>query len=56
MSEPSTNLPPDQAAFNRRLIGEFRDAGRRLERRPLLLLTTTGSSSWSGGSPAVVRR
>ncbi|GAA0898121.1 nitroreductase family deazaflavin-dependent oxidoreductase [Virgisporangium ochraceum] len=36
-------IPDDLAAANRKLIGEFRAAGRSLPGRPLLLLTTTGA-------------
>jgi deazaflavin-dependent oxidoreductase (nitroreductase family) len=36
-------LPDDLAAANRKLIDEFRAAGRSLPGRPLLLLTTTGA-------------
>lgn len=39
----SSNLPADMKAHNRQLIAEFRAAGRSLEGRPLLLLTTTGA-------------
>jgi deazaflavin-dependent oxidoreductase (nitroreductase family) len=38
-------LPADMKAHNRQLIDEFRAAGRRLDNRPLLLLTTTGARS-----------
>lgn len=41
----SANLPADMKAHNRQLIEEFRAAGRSLEGRPLLLLTTTGARS-----------
>jgi F420H(2)-dependent quinone reductase len=37
-----TGPPDDARAYNRKLIEEFRAAGRRLGERPLLLLTTTG--------------
>jgi deazaflavin-dependent oxidoreductase (nitroreductase family) len=37
-----TELPIDQREYNRKLIAEFRANGRRLEDRPLLLLTTVG--------------
>ncbi|MEV0130080.1 nitroreductase/quinone reductase family protein [Dactylosporangium sp. NPDC050688] len=37
-----SELPVDQREYNRKLIAEFRGNGRRLEDRPLLLLTTTG--------------
>jgi deazaflavin-dependent oxidoreductase (nitroreductase family) len=40
-----TQVPADLKAANEKLIGEFRAAGRRLEGRPLLLLTTTGRRS-----------
>jgi deazaflavin-dependent oxidoreductase (nitroreductase family) len=40
-----TQVPADLRAANRKLIAEFRAAGRRLEGRPLLLLTTTGRRS-----------
>jgi deazaflavin-dependent oxidoreductase (nitroreductase family) len=40
-----TELPVDQRAYNRKLIEEFRAAGRRIEDRPLLLLTTAGRKS-----------
>jgi deazaflavin-dependent oxidoreductase (nitroreductase family) len=36
-------IPDDLAAANRKLIDEFRAAGRSLPGRPLLLLTTTGA-------------
>jgi deazaflavin-dependent oxidoreductase (nitroreductase family) len=39
------SLPTDMKAHNRQLIAEFRAAGRQLEGRPLLLLTTTGARS-----------
>lgn len=39
------SLPADMKAHNRQLIAEFRAAGRRLEDRPMLLLTTTGARS-----------
>nr|BFE66188.1 nitroreductase family deazaflavin-dependent oxidoreductase [Dactylosporangium thailandense] len=35
-------IPADLNAANAKLVEEFRAAGRRLEGRPLLLLTTTG--------------
>jgi F420H(2)-dependent quinone reductase len=38
-------IPDDLAAANRKLIEEFRAAGRSLPGRPLLLLTTTGARS-----------
>jgi F420H(2)-dependent quinone reductase len=38
-----TQLPADQNEFNRKLIAEFRAAGRAIPGRPLLLLTTTGA-------------
>jgi deazaflavin-dependent oxidoreductase (nitroreductase family) len=41
-------MPADMKAHNRQLIAEFRAAGRQLEDRPLLLLTTTGAR---GGRP-----
>jgi deazaflavin-dependent oxidoreductase (nitroreductase family) len=41
----STQLPADMKAHNRQLIEEFRAAGRSLEGRQLLLLTTTGGHS-----------
>ncbi|MET7393307.1 nitroreductase/quinone reductase family protein [Dactylosporangium sp. NPDC005572] len=37
-----SEMPADVADFNRKLIAEFRAGGRRIEGRPLLLLTTTG--------------
>jgi len=37
------SLPTDIRAHNRKLIEEFRAAGRQLEGRQLLLLTTTGA-------------
>jgi deazaflavin-dependent oxidoreductase (nitroreductase family) len=40
-----SELPTDQHEFNRKLIAEFRESGRRLDGRPLLLLTTTGRRS-----------
>src|SRR4051812_7443738 len=40
-----SELPTDQREFNRKLIAEFRDSGRRLDGRPLLLLSTTGRRS-----------
>lgn len=40
-----TQVPSDLKAANQKLIAEFRAAGRRLEGRPLLLLTTTGRRS-----------
>jgi deazaflavin-dependent oxidoreductase (nitroreductase family) len=39
----SARIPDDLAAANRKLIDEFRAAGRSLPGRPLLLLTTTGA-------------
>ncbi len=41
----SSRLPADMKAHNRQLIDEFRAAGRSLEGRPLLLLTTIGARS-----------
>jgi deazaflavin-dependent oxidoreductase (nitroreductase family) len=41
----SSSLPADMKAHNRQFIEEFRAAGRSLEGRPLLLLTTTGARS-----------
>jgi deazaflavin-dependent oxidoreductase (nitroreductase family) len=38
-----TELPTDMKAYNRKLIEEFRAAGRTAGERPLLLLTTTGA-------------
>ncbi|WP_432976911.1 nitroreductase family deazaflavin-dependent oxidoreductase [Dactylosporangium sp. CA-233914] len=38
-------IPADLNAANRKLIAEFREHGRRLESRPLLLLSTTGRRS-----------
>jgi deazaflavin-dependent oxidoreductase (nitroreductase family) len=38
-------LPADIKAHNGQLIAEFRAAGRRLDNRPMLLLTTTGARS-----------
>src|SRR3954463_7495710 len=38
-------IPADLNAANAKLIEEFRANGRRLEGRPLLLLTTTGRRS-----------
>lgn len=38
-------IPDDLAEANRKLIEEFRAAGRQLPGRPLLLLTTTGARS-----------
>lgn len=38
-----TQIPNDLKAYNRELIAEFRAAGRRLEGRQLLVLTTTGA-------------
>ncbi|MEV8514741.1 nitroreductase family deazaflavin-dependent oxidoreductase [Dactylosporangium sp. NPDC051484] len=40
-----TGVPSDLHEANRKLIAEFRASGRRLEGRPLLLLTTTGRRS-----------
>ncbi|GAA3252191.1 nitroreductase/quinone reductase family protein [Dactylosporangium siamense] len=40
-----TELPVDQREYNRKLIAEFRASGRRIEDRPLLLLTTAGRRS-----------
>ncbi|GAA2603145.1 nitroreductase family deazaflavin-dependent oxidoreductase [Dactylosporangium fulvum] len=40
-----SQLPNDQHEYNRKLIAEFRENGRRLEERPLLLLTATGRRS-----------
>ncbi|GAA4254212.1 nitroreductase family deazaflavin-dependent oxidoreductase [Dactylosporangium darangshiense] len=40
-----TQVPADLKEANRKLIAEFRDAGRRLSGRPLLLLTTKGRRS-----------
>ncbi|WP_432829200.1 nitroreductase/quinone reductase family protein [Dactylosporangium sp. CA-092794] len=40
-----TQQPSDHREYNRRLITEFRAAGRRLGGRALLLLTTTGRRS-----------
>lgn len=40
-----TELPIDQREYNRKLIAEFRANGRRLQDRPLLLLTTVGRKS-----------
>ncbi|MFG2043129.1 nitroreductase family deazaflavin-dependent oxidoreductase [Dactylosporangium sp. NPDC048998] len=40
-----TRVPSDLQEANRKLIAEFRGSGRRLEGRPLLLLTTTGRRS-----------
>jgi F420H(2)-dependent quinone reductase len=40
-----SELPVDQRAYNRKLIEEFRANGRRIEDRPLLLLTTVGRKS-----------
>lgn len=39
------DLPTDMKAHNRKLIEEFRAAGRALEGRQLLLLTTTGAKT-----------
>lgn len=39
------SMPADMKAHNRQLIEEFRAAGRKIEGRPLLLLTTTGARS-----------
>lgn len=38
-------IPDDMKAHNEQLIAQFRAAGRKLENRPLLLLTTTGARS-----------
>ncbi|MCC7021931.1 MAG: nitroreductase family deazaflavin-dependent oxidoreductase [Thermomicrobiales bacterium] len=38
-------IPDDMKAHNAQLIAQFRAAGRRLDNRPLLLLTTTGARS-----------
>ena len=38
-------MTTDWLAYNRKLIEEFREKGRRIEDRPLLLLTTTGARS-----------
>jgi F420H(2)-dependent quinone reductase len=38
-------IPADLNAANRKLIAEFREHGRQLPGRPLLLLTTTGRRS-----------
>lgn len=38
-----TQIPDDVKAYNRQLIAQFRAAGRRLEGRQLLVLTTTGA-------------
>ncbi|MER7003543.1 nitroreductase family deazaflavin-dependent oxidoreductase [Dactylosporangium sp. NPDC000555] len=40
-----TGVPSDLHEANRKLIAEFRASGRRLDGRPLLLLTTTGRRS-----------
>jgi deazaflavin-dependent oxidoreductase (nitroreductase family) len=40
-----TEMPSDQREYNRKLIAEFREQGRRIGGRPLLLLSTTGRSS-----------
>src|SRR5262245_6110561 len=40
-----TQVPADLKAANQKLIAEFRAAGRRIEGRPLLLLTTKGRRS-----------
>ncbi|MEV6924323.1 nitroreductase family deazaflavin-dependent oxidoreductase [Dactylosporangium sp. NPDC051485] len=40
-----TQVPADLKGANQKLIAEFRAAGRELEGRPLLLLTTTGRRS-----------
>jgi deazaflavin-dependent oxidoreductase (nitroreductase family) len=40
-----TEIPADLNAANAKLIAEFRANGRRLEGRPLLLLTTKGRTS-----------
>lgn len=39
------SLPEDMKAYNRKLIEEFRAAGRELGGRQLLLLTTTGAKT-----------
>jgi deazaflavin-dependent oxidoreductase (nitroreductase family) len=38
-------LPADITEHNRQLIAQFRAAGRKLDDRPMLLLTTTGARS-----------
>jgi F420H(2)-dependent quinone reductase len=40
-----TQLPDDIRAYNRKLIEDFRAAGRRFEGRQLLVLTTTGAKT-----------
>ena len=40
-----SEMPADVREHNRKLIAEFRAAGRAIPGRPLLLLTTTGAKS-----------